>query len=499
MTCFSLRIFITAAVCIAILPARATDAADRNYSNQAMAYLSETLGDSRRAKTILPALRATGDGKLLAIFTALSRSGDKQLRMFATSAIAEIGGAEAGGILLERLWGDPAMAIRAEALVRLLDLKAISDEQLVRAMNISDQTVQSLAARALVRRGRAAAGAETLRKLTESSNLATSSMAKISLLGMGYEKYKPQLSKLVSDPNTPRSVLSLLMGQIGSAKISAAAGLARSVAESDRSVSIRVKAYRALCEVSPKGGAVLCEAAYKSKSTVLRVYLVGIIASKDANAPKHLKVLSTGPSPAAVLARFELARIKHDALAALAASEGLSMGHPIVVDYVLNKARLDVDKRKAAAGFYVEPLLEFVGNVNADTSKMGTEHIRAATAVTILTDLGSPKAVEGIRRILAGRYNAITRAAAAGLMRSKNRAACELARPLLKSPYQELSADAALVLGKFSDVGAIEYLGEIVSRPKNHQPAMVAMASWYLLAISGKADSGAKTLAAQIR
>ena len=168
------RALIRAMVCCAALTASAGPAWSQD-SKAAMAYLSKVFDDAGQTRRALPALRATGDKDLLPVFVALSRSSDRKLRLFATSTLAELGGRGAAEALQERLTRDPTMAIRAEALLRLIELKAISDKQLVEALKISDEAVQSLAARELIRRGRGGAAAETLRKLTGSANLSTSS------------------------------------------------------------------------------------------------------------------------------------------------------------------------------------------------------------------------------------------------------------------------------------------------------------------------------------
>ena len=493
----SVHVLSRAVVCIAaaISPARPVWGQD---SKAAMAYLSKVFDDARQTRLALPALRATGDRGLLPVFAALSRSSDRKLRMFAASSLAELGGAEAVAALREQLWKDPAMAVRVEALLRLLAMDAISDKQLVEALKISDEAVQSLAARALIRRGRGAAGAETLRKLAGSADLSISSMARLSLLGMGYEKHKADLNRIVKDGKTPEPVLGLLMDQIRRERIVAAGALALQVAESQRSVPIRVKAYRSVCIVCPRGSAILRKAIRESKSTVLQVHLVRAIASgKDSSA--HLKALSADRGVAGVLARFELARPGGGAAAAKAVEQALALGHPIVVDYVLDRARKDVAGSGASAGFYAPALLDLIRGVDGQTSAMGPRHIRAANAATILTELGTPAAINGLKKILAGRYGAVTRAVAAGLLRSKSRTARDLARPLLKSPYQELAVDAALILGRFADAGARSQLSQIVRRSASHRPAVVAMASWYLLKIAGRTDEAGRKLAKQIK
>ncbi len=488
---------VPALVCCSALASAARPVWSQD-SKAAMAYLSKVFDDVRLTRGALPALRATGDKGLLPIFVALSRSSDRKLRLFATSSLAELGGPEAAEALQERLWRDPAMAIRAEALLRLLDMEAVSDKQLVEALKISDEAVQSLAARALIRRGRGGAAAESLRTLTASAELSTSSMARLSLLGMGYEKHKAELNRIVKGGKTPDSVVGLLMDQIRREKIAAAGELAVWVAGSQRPVQIRIKAYRAVRDVYPHGCSMLRKAIGESESTLLRVNLVGAIASgKDSGT--HLKALAAGKGVAGVLARFELARTDGGDAAAQAVDQALAMGHPIVIDYVLGRARKDVATDAQSSGFYTPALLKFIRGVDDQASKMGPQHIRAATAATILTELGTPAAVSGLRKILAGRYGTITRAVAAGLLRSRSRTAGDLAGPLLKSPYQELAVDAALILGRLSDAGASAQLSQIVRRSESHRPAVVAMASWYLLKISGRSGPAAKALAGQIK
>ncbi len=491
------HVLARALACCAALVSAARPAWSQD-SKPAMAYLSKVFDDAKRTKAVLPVLRAIGDRSLLPVFVALSRSRDRNLRLFATSTLAELGGPGAAEALQERLWGDTAMAIRADALLRLIGMEAVSDKQLVEALKISDEVVQSLAARAMIRRGRGGAGAEALRKLTGSADLTTAGMARLSLLGMGYEKHKVELNRIVKDSKTPDLVLGLLMGQIRGEKIVAAGELAMWLARSQRPVPIRIKAYRAVCEVCPGGCSILHKAIGGSKSTVLRVYLVRAIAScKDGTV--QITALAAGKGEVGVLARFELARIHRGAGATEAVDQALALGHPIVIDYVLGRARKDVATNAASSKYYTSALLKFIRSVDDKTTEMGGSHIRAATAATILTELGTPEAVSGLKKILAGRYGAITRAVAAGLLRSKSRAACDLARPLLKSPYQELAVDAALILGRFSDKEAGAQLSQIVRRSKSHRPEIVAMASWYLLKMSGQAGPAAKALAKKIK
>ncbi len=121
-----------------------------------------------------------------------------------------------------------------------------------------------------------------------------------------------------------------------------------------------------------------------------------------------------------------------------------------------------------------------------------------AKAATILTDLGTPEAVAGLRKILAGPYNTTVRATAAGLLRSKSPAAMELARPLLASPYSELSTDAALVLGSFADPAAKGKLEQFAISGSGDPTPLRAMSCWYLLKIAGRTKTAAEQMARQM-
>ena len=206
----------------------------------AQSYLAKALADSEKASETLAALRATKDQDLLPFFAALSRSGDKNHRLFATAAMAEIAGERAAPFLLERLRKDPSMVIRGEALVNLISLKAISTEGLLEALSAADENVQCLAARGLAEAGRADLALDALKKLTTSKDLATANIARMSLLAMGYREYLQPLKKVVHDPATPANVVALLLAQIVEEKVAAALVLAEYLAATDSAGPIKV-------------------------------------------------------------------------------------------------------------------------------------------------------------------------------------------------------------------------------------------------------------------
>lgn len=491
----SRRCLVIAAAAVLLLGGVA--AAD---ANPAAAWLAEALSTKAGMRNALPALRATKDASLLPVFEALSRSGDRTLRAFAVQALPSIAKDRAAPALKERLSKDPSNAIRATALVHLLTLQAVSNRELADVITkIPDENIQSLATGALVHHGQAATAARTLRKLAASTDVGTAASAQLSLLGMGFGEHKAGLLKTAADPETPSAVLVVIVRQISRDKIKSAGELARRVAESDRPIPVRVAAYQALSDVMPAGGGLVRDALIQSNSTVLRVYLLRVLA-KRKDAATHLAPLARQDVAVGALARLERARSASGPEASTTASAAMALGHPIVLDYVIDCARKDVEKYGAAAGFYVPGLLKYIRSVDGDAADMGARHIRAATVATVLTDLGTPRAVEGLQKILSGKYGSAARSVGAGLLRAKNRAAAvKLARPLLKSPYEELAVDAVLTLGRFGDTAARPHLKDIVARADTHRPATVAMAAWYLVRMDGKADAVAKDLAGRIK
>ena len=482
-------------VAVLALLAFCSPAAGDDASAEATACLKEAIRDPQRVEITLMALKATGDAELSGVFVALSRSGDKEHRLLAVIALRDFSGPQVAKALLERLKSDPAMAIRAEALLALIATKAITDQQLTDALKVPDDAVQSIAARELVARKQAGAAAETLSKLAESKDIGVAGVSRLCLLAVGDKGQLGPLGRIMGGAKTDEGVLAVLLEQIAEDKVASAAGLAERAAASDRPLAIRVIAYKAVAATSVTAAAILGDEIARTESLSLGVRLLSILAEREDASPQLMN-LGKGDGAIAALSRFELARRAGGQAAAKAAKEAAALAHPVVIEYLLDRASTDVASRGEKAAFYVPALLQYVRSVKADALQMTTEHIRAAGAVILLADLGTPEAMQGLKAILSERYNCRVRAAAAGLVKTKNQAACELAQPLLKSPYEELYTDAALTLGRFGQAAAKEHLVAIIRRPDRHPQAMVAQASWYLLKIAGKANQAAEELAA---
>jgi len=482
----------TVSICLLSPPARAQPKADP------LTHLSELLADPAEADAALAALAATEDKDLAPLFVALSRSQDPGRRAFAVTALRNIAGKDSAAVLLERLRKDPDVNVRLRALGYLIDLDAVTPDDLLETIKAKSEPLQCLAADALVSKGRGRSAAAVLGKLASGKDPAVAAMAGTALLAMGRSEQISHLLKLVDDPKTPARVVSNVMEQIRRHKIEAGAALAERVAGANHRPNLRVSAYEALSAVSADGTGKLADAIRASRQTVVRVNLLLVLSDRE-DCTSYLKSFSKRSDSVGVLSRFELARAAGGESAAQAAQEAMRLGHPVVVSYLLARARQDVDRRGRQADFYTLALLAYIRSVKTGASQMQPEHIAAARAATLLADLGSRGAMAGLREILAGRHSAIKRAAAAGLLRTKNVAACELARPLLKSPYEELAIDAALTLGRFGVGDATEYLTGIISRPGKRSPLLRAQAGWYLLKIAGRGKDAAAALAKTVK
>ena len=486
-------------IIVILLLASAPGAVLGQADEVALAYLQQALGDPDLAPVVMMALRTTGDEDLLPLFVALTRSADKRIRLFATSSMWELGDANVAPALLERLDEDPAMAVRAEAIAQLVALDAIPISRLVAALNIPDENVQLMAARALVNGDNAASAIAALETLSESQDDDIAAVAYLLLLAAGDESQLAPLREFAAGINTDSTsstVVGLLLGQVEEHRIAGADDLARDVIAMDVSVPLNIQAWRALSAISDDITDELADAIRHTELMHARVQLLRALAARS-DAPRRLQqfVDSSDDQVIAALSAFELSRLGGASDAAQITQEAIDLGHPAVLDYVLSQASKDIAAGAPNADQYVPALLSCILSVRAESRQMEVEHLRAAQAATLLANHGSPEAIEGLREILGRRYNALVRAVAAGVMKSTNPAACDLMRPLLTSPYSELSNSAALTLGRFGDSDAADRLGEIVARPERYEPALVVLASWYLLKADQQGSAVAEMLA----
>ncbi len=467
----------------------------------AQQHLTEIFQDRQSRNEALAALEAVQGQEAQPLFVTLSKKGDKNVRMFSTAALGKFNNAEANSALTERFANDSEMPIRAEALVHLLHNKAIDAHQLADALNIPDEKIKCIAARGLLdlNRGFESLAVETLKKLADSDDPSTAGLSVARLLMAGHSEYKDRLMSIADDPNSAAATIALILGYIEEKEIAAACEFASKIAGSpDRSLPMRILAYSALAKSSSDAPAEIVAAINESHNIVFNVQLLAAL-SKHPNATKYIEKLSIRQDSIGMLANFELARPAGGKAATRAVARAIASGHPIVIEYVMDRAKKDIERLGKNANFYTPPFLNFIESTNPNAAAMGPEHMRASRASGLLMDTGSASAFAGLAELLSKRYSATVRCVAAGLMRTKNREAAGLAVPLLKSPYEELATDAALMLGRLGDGRAAQQLAYILKRSDNYSVTIRTLACWYLLKIHGQAEPTATLLAQEIK
>jgi HEAT repeat protein len=464
------------------------------------AVLAKLLRDRQTADLTLLTLRATGDKELLPYMEALAKSGDSRLRQFAVACLADIGGKDATSTLADRFLHDSDNAVRIEALVALLRLETIPPDPLRDALKNNDENVRCVAARAMVKAGQFDDARPVLRELIKSNDLPTAAMSRMSLLAAGNADMLEPLRRLVRDPATEPTLVALLIEQAMEQRIQAAMPLLEdALAATHLDAVMDARAFRALSAIDPAAGARIGKAIADSDNRAFQCLMMRVL-SERADAAAVLGRLAKEKGLPGVLARLELAR-REETFKGLAdpLAEATALGHPVVVEYVLDCARTDAAKNPQAADVYTPALLTFIGSVSRNETRMTREHIAAALAVTWLVDLGSPQAVEGVKKLVAGRYDAVLRLTAAGLSKAQPSArACDLAAPLLRSPFPEVQQEAAMTLGRNGDKRATAVLTELVVDP-NTDPRQQARAAWHLLRVQGKTTQAVAELAKQVR
>ena len=448
----------------------------------AQKYLLSALKDSRRAPPALAALRATGDRDLVPLFVALTRVTGRPNHIMGIAGLAQLGGPQAIEALHHVARRNPSDSARTQALAELLAMKAANVKLLLELSGSPVEGVRLVASRELVIQGRGGDAVAALEKLVASTDARNAAMARMSLLGLGRGKQHAPLAKILRDPATPARTVELLLGQIAEEKIAAAMDLAVEIAASrDRVDRFRLVAYRAVAS-GAGGTAKLLDAIARSDQTVFRVYLVRILIKAEAK-PDQWAPLAKGTGAVGALARFELARPRGGRAAARAAADAVAFGHPVVVVHVLNRAKKDVDSNGPAADWYTPVLLDLIRDVPARRGPAQWEGKAAGRAATLLGDLGTPRALAGLRSLLGGTKREPKLMVVGGLLTTENRAAALLVKPLLDSPYNSLTTTASLVLGRFAEPAAAKRLGAVIRHPQRHPPQIVTMACWYLLKI----------------
>lgn len=495
---------MTATLLAALVLAALTPAAVRAQEAAAtpqtpLGYLTGMLADEKTANPTLATLRSTEDKVLGPVLAAAAQSADKERRLFAVVSLGDLLGKDASAALIERLNNEPVMAVRAEALGQLVKAKALSAEQLTQTLRMPDENIQCLSALALVELGKQAVAADTLKTLAAAKDPLTSALASVTLWGLGQKQYEPTVQKVMRDPSAEPRLQAAMLKQIEVEKVAAGVPLALEVAANEQApLDLRALAYKTVANVSPTGGAALADPIAKSDNLALRVRLLKTLASRPDGGP-FLQKFAKGTDAVAALSRYELARHTGGPSAGASVADALAQEHPVVLAYVLDRAREDIEAQGAKCDYYTAPLAKLIGGIDPRPKQMGREHFYAAGAASRLLELGTPAALAALKGLLTGKANAITRATAAGLLRAKNPVAVELLRPLLASPYSELALDAALGVGHFGDPAARPLLNDVLAHAKDHPPALVVLSAWYIIKIDKQTVPAVAALAKAVK
>ena len=472
-------------------------AAQNDDVQPAVTVLREILADPTADPLAWTALQIKADKDLAPVLVAMTRSGERSIRLLGTTTIADIAPDAAPAALLERLQTDPAATIRAEALGQLIRLEAIAPGHLVEALDVDDEMVRCLAARALaeVRPDQAVSALEAL---TDSAEPTVAASASATLLKLGRQQQLEPLRKLFTSPETPDELLGLLLLQFEDEDIGRAADLARQLAQSDRPTALRLEALRVLTVITPRAATELRSMIQQSDRVVFCVQVLRILADCPDGPAAVADLMDDPRESIRRLAHFELARTADEQEAAETALAAVRLRHPVVVEYILSVAAEDIADHPRRGEAYIPALWEIIDQAPAGNDLMA-EHFRAAQAVSLLADIGNAESLQLLAGILSQPYSAGVRAVAAGMMASTNSDVCDLMAPLLDSPHSELAVDAAIALGSHRDSRANPYLQRIIANRSRYASSTVSIAAWYLLKNTGRAAQVAEELAAEIR
>ena len=478
------RTTVWIALSVAVMAIVSTSAHAQTPGERAATYLANTLNDPDTSAIAMASLASLTDDDLKPIFAALATSKDRDTRLFAIAAIPAALGDEGHSILRDRLANDPLMIIRAEALSQLITADSIGIETLRIAMRTDDQTIQLLAARALMKEGDDNAR-QTLLALVDADDRDLAANARLALLAAGDDTQLPELKTYIAGLETDETAslaVELTLAQIRDQAMAEGLPLVEQVLTMDSPGTIITRqAYRALAAIDNTASKRIAGAIEATDQPDLKLMLFDVLADQP-DAPKYCQRFSQSTDDLiATLAEFEMARLGSSDEAPDLIENIITDGTPYLVNYVLKRAGEDIRNEHPNVAMYVTGLIACVDAANPEAEQMSIQHVQAAQSANMLLDIGTDDAMAAVAAILSQQHNSTVRAVAAGTLRTENADVCDLMAPLLASPYKELWTDAALVLGRFGDDRAWDRLQQIVDSPSRYGPLMTTQASWYIM------------------
>lgn len=458
------------------------------------------LGETREAAQVRAALRSTREPDLLPLYEAMTASSDRLKRLFAVLALGDADG-EAGIEPLRRVVRDERdAAIRGVALNHLIESQAATPEELAMGLDSGDAALVLMAGRAAIRTAQRSQALTALRPLVDAAPAATAdadsiaALARLVLLaGDELDQLEP-VTAILTDPRTSSRTKLVMLDLVETDRVAAARPAVERMLETETDLQVYVAVLRAYAAVAPaEGSTALAEALRQAGDIVTQVQLM-VALTERPEGQAHLPALAAGEQPTvAAMAAFELSYAGDAEQMAAAASRLLQTGHPILMEFVLRRARQQ--PREA----YVQPLVAFIRAVPAQSREPTTAHRAAATAAAVLAEIGSPLAIGSLQELLRGPYDARTRAVATGLLLTDAPAVAALAEGILDSAYEELAVDAAVALARAGDARAAERLQAILAHPDRHRADLLALASVYLLKVTGNLAPTVEQLMQEVR
>jgi hypothetical protein len=486
------------ALCLAMLCGAALAGPSAKDVAVAEAFLVKSLNDSDKLPLVLIGLRSTKDDSLAPLFSALMSHPDRNVRMLATASVRQAAGKLAIPALKERLAKDPSMVIRTRALLELDAMKAMTDAELAATLKLADQEVQLFAARALARRGAAAQARPTLKQLARSRDMDIAPLAWTTLLSLGDGDRLAQVRAHLLNKETDDAQRLLLLRQMADEHITVALPLAEAMTESSRPRNVRMQAWTTRVALDKKATPKLALAVQAEQDPLAQVQLLRLLAQQPDAAPA-LAAMAKQKTFLTEAVQFELARRQGGDAAQKATTALLKLGHPIMADHVLGSMRRDLIDHPARAGFYAQPVGNYLATVNLDRDTVGPNYTRAAAATEFLARLARPQARKALKQVLASKESTRKEVVVAALFNIDRDEVADMVAPLLKSPYSKLRNYSALVRAKHSRADATKPLHDILHTANIQPDDVLILASWYTLKLAKQEGPAIQRILPQIK
>lgn len=483
---------------LAVLSGAFTSSA-RAQDSIAANYLRRVVSDPQNALTVLTTLRQIGGDELTALYIAASRSSDRNHRMLGTMTLGQFNDPRGHEALIDRIDSDPTSAIRQQALGQLVQAGKVDIQTLKRFLDTGDEGLQSIAARAIVMAGEGQVARPYLVKLAASNDPATACLARMNLLTIGQMDQLELLKEIIESPDVTAEVIEIICLQAMEQKIRPVEGLLERIASSNYPMHVRLRALKALAELSPDGSAIVERTLRQNDNIVQRMLLLRMLVLSE-HAHKSIENLAGLDDIIGEAARFELLRDSSPTDAQSIAMRLIDSKHPIVIGHLLDRISHTIEQESPTAEAFVGVLATIVENTPPAVGQLTQSQEHSAWAARMLADLNTPESMAALSRLLdSSGYTASRRAAVAGLLQTTNPQATAMAHPLLDSPYEELAITAAIAMARHGHDEARPYLVNILKNTARHRQTISILAAWYLLKLDGQDEKTAAELAEMVK